>query len=97
MGRSLGCRVAVLALALVAAQFPSALPLIGTYAPRTAAAAPIGRVFVGNQGGTVSAIDPTTNTVIATIDLGGGGAYGVAVRPGGSQVWVAIKIGRAHG
>ena len=81
--------VAALTLALVAMQFTSALPFISSFVPAHASAASVGTVYVGSQSGTVAVVDPATNTVTATIDLGGGGAYGVAVRPGGGEVWVA--------
>ena len=88
-------RTAALVAALVVVQFPAALPLFGQYAPaRAAAAGTAGRVYVSNQGdGTVSVIDPTTNFVVATINVGGT-PYGVTVRPGGTQVWVANYSGQ---
>ncbi|HET9808696.1 MAG TPA: beta-propeller fold lactonase family protein, partial [Candidatus Limnocylindria bacterium] len=57
--------------------------------PAYASAAPSGRIYVSNAGsGTVSAIDPATNTVIATITTDAS-PYGVAVTPNGERLWVA--------
>jgi len=83
--------VAVLTVALIATQAPvNMFAPLARYAPPTASAAPLGRVYVANQGsGTVSAIDPATNTVIATIDVGGGAPYAVAATPNGERVWVS--------
>ncbi|KCP06956.1 PE-PGRS family protein PE_PGRS17 [Mycobacterium tuberculosis BTB09-001] len=57
-----------------------------TYAVAEAASAtpPGGNIYVTNQGsGTVSVINPATNTVTGSIPVGTG-AYGVAVNPGGN-------------
>ncbi len=54
-----------------------------------AAAGATGRIYVSNSdSGTVSAIDPATNTVIATITVGSS-PYGVAATPNGQRVWVS--------
>ncbi len=46
--------------------------------------------YVANGSGTVSVIDTTTNTVIATITIGAGtGPQGVAITPDGTRVYVS--------
>jgi YVTN family beta-propeller protein len=82
--------VAVLTVAVVATQMPVGLfPLLADRFPAYASAAPSGRIYVSNAGsGTVSAIDPATNTVIATIATDTS-PYGVTVSPNGERLWVA--------
>lgn len=83
--------VAVLTVAVVATQMPVALfPMLASRVPtRAAAAGAAGRIYVANQGAnSVSAIDPTTNTVMATITVGGE-PYAVAATPDGQRVWVS--------
>jgi YVTN family beta-propeller protein len=82
--------VAVLTVAVVATQLPVGLfPQLASRFPAFASAAPVGRIYVSNAGsGTVSAIDPVTNTVIATITTDAS-PYGLAVTPNGERLWVA--------
>ncbi|MDP9281056.1 MAG: beta-propeller fold lactonase family protein, partial [Chloroflexota bacterium] len=65
-------------------------PMLASRVPtRAAAAGAAGRIYVANQGAnSVSAIDPTTNTVMATITVGGE-PYAVAATPDGQRVWVS--------
>jgi len=57
----------------------------------TAAAAPPKRIFVTNEkDNTVSVIDGTTNTVVATIEIGAR-PRGIGIAPDGSEVYVAIS------
>lgn len=86
--------VAVLTFAVTATQMPAALfPQLARHFPAQAAAAPVGRIYVSNQNSaTVSAIDPVTNAVIATIPVGPS-PYTVAATPDGSRVWVANFTG----
>jgi YVTN family beta-propeller protein len=84
--------VAVLTVAVVATQMPVGLfPMLASRVPTQAAAAgAAGRIYVANQGASsVSAIDPATNTVMATITVGGE-PYGVAATPNGERVWVSL-------
>ena len=82
-------RTAFLTFALVITQAPTLLPFVAERAPASAYAAAAGRVYVSNQGaGTVTVIDPATNTVVATITVGGT-PYGVTASADGTRVWVA--------
>ena len=84
--------MAVLTVAVVATQMPVGLfPMLASRVPTQAAAAgAAGRIYVANQGASsVSAIDPATNTVMATITVGGE-PYGVAATPNGERVWVSL-------
>ena len=66
----------------------SILALIGLWGSIRVACAQA-RVYVSNNGdNTVSEIDPSTNTVVATIHVGSG-PEGVAVTPDGTRLYVA--------
>jgi len=66
----------------------STLALIGLWGSSRVACAQA-RVYVSNNGdNTVSEIDPSTNTVVATIHVGSG-PEGVAVTPDGTRLYVA--------
>src|ERR1017187_1191711 len=66
----------------------SILALIGLWGSSRVACAQA-RVYVSNNGdNTVSEIDPSTNTVVATIHVGSG-PEGVAVTPDGTRLYVA--------
>ncbi|MCG3146315.1 MAG: hypothetical protein HONDAALG_04244 [Gammaproteobacteria bacterium] len=55
-----------------------------------AAGAPTGRVFVSNEkGNSVSVIDPATDTVIGTIEVGNQ-PRGIGKSPDGSEIYVAL-------
>jgi len=52
------------------------------------------RAYVANSDGTLSVIDLTTNSVVASVPLGGGGgSWGVAVIPALNRVYVANSFG----
>ena len=53
------------------------------------------RAYVANNDGTLSVIDISSNQVVATLNLqGGGGSWGVAVLPALNRVYVANSFGR---
>ncbi len=88
--------VGLLTAALVLAQSASFLPFLDHLVPAGASAANFaGRIYVGNEtDGTVSVVELIDGVyvTVATVDVGGT-PYGVTVRPGGTQVWVADYAG----
>lgn len=74
----------------------TAVPTVATTSQITVGSGPWGmavshdgtRAYVANNNaGTLSVIDLTNNTVVATVNVGSG-PFGVAVTPDGSEVWV---------
>lgn len=67
----------------------SAVTLLAITGTAAHAGAATRDLYVANlRGNTVSVVDPTTDTVVATIPVGSF-PFGVAVSPDGSQAWVA--------
>lgn len=76
--------------AAAAAETAAAVPEASAAAAPAAAGAPTGRVFVTNEkGNSVSVIDPATNSVLGTIDVGIQ-PRGIGKSPDGSEIYVAL-------
>ena len=75
---------------IASASVVASIPVPAT--PRPIAAAPSGAaIYVGNSNvtGVTWVIDPATNTIQNTIDLGAGPPWSIAFAPGGSEAWIA--------
>ena len=56
--------------------------------PRAVAVSPDGNTVYVAGNNAVSVINANTNTVVATVTIGGGESYGIAVRPDGTRAYI---------